>query len=85
MDSSGVIKFDKSSLSKALKERQIDKGTYDSPCMSVCNFSDINDLCQTCYMYKKEKTEWKIANKERKAEMSKVFKQRIEQKGLQGS
>ena len=51
--------YDKSALSAELVKKQKLKGTYDSPCMSVCNYSGPNDECQTCGMYKAEKQEWK--------------------------
>lgn len=57
--------IDKSSLSKNLIEKQKLKGTFDSPCMSVCNYND-SLLCQTCKMYKYEKQEWKVSDEKNK-------------------
>lgn len=48
---------DKTNLSDRLKDLQKDKGTYDSPCMSVCNYK--NGKCQTCKMLTEEKKKWK--------------------------
>jgi predicted Fe-S protein YdhL (DUF1289 family) len=72
--------FDKSSLSLALKETQIGKGTYDSPCMSVCDFNPETDQCATCLMFKAEKTKWKTGSETDKDELAKMFIERIEQK-----
>jgi predicted Fe-S protein YdhL (DUF1289 family) len=65
--------FDKSSLSLALIEKQKAKGTYDSPCLSVCNFNPENDQCQTCNMFKLEKTKWKSASPDEKEELALRF------------
>jgi len=45
-------------LTEVEKARQIAKGTYDSPCLSVCNYND-NGQCQTCGMLQSEKKHWK--------------------------
>jgi predicted Fe-S protein YdhL (DUF1289 family) len=76
------IKFDKSSLSSTLKEIQLEKGTYDSPCMSICDFNSDTDQCQTCLMYKVEKTKWKTGSASEKEALAQIFIKRIEQKGL---
>lgn len=47
--------FPKDSLPAELIEIQKIKGTYDSPCMSICNYAGENEQCQTCSMLKKEK------------------------------
>lgn len=53
--------FDKSSLPKELQEKQKTKKTFDSPCMSVCNFTEVDGvlICGTCQMLREEKIEWK--------------------------
>lgn len=62
--SSTKLYFDKSSLSNELQEIQKIKNTFDSPCMSVCNFSgeDNARICGTCKMLKEEKILWKITD-----------------------
>lgn len=57
---------DKSHLPEHLIQKQKEKGTYDSPCMSVCNYAGEFDQCQTCGMRKLEKVEWKQADHKRK-------------------
>ncbi len=52
----------KKELSPELIEKQKMKGTYDSPCMSVCNYAGEFEQCQTCGMRKSEKIEWKISD-----------------------
>ena len=59
--------FPKDTLPAELVEIQKIKGTYDSPCISVCNYAGENEQCQTCSMLKKEKTlrkEWDQAMKD---------------------
>ena len=46
-------------LSKELKTKQLEKGTFDSPCMSVCNYEGLFKECGTCGMRKAEKSLWK--------------------------
>ena len=50
----------KSNLSEECILKQKMKGTYDSPCLSVCNYDSLTSECQTCFMLKEEKTCWKI-------------------------
>jgi predicted Fe-S protein YdhL (DUF1289 family) len=56
--------FDKSSLPLDLQETQKIKKTFDSPCMSVCNFSGEDEarICGTCNMLKDEKINWKASD-----------------------
>jgi len=35
------------------------KGTLDSPCLSICNYDDLDKICRTCGMIKDEKRRWK--------------------------
>ncbi len=60
------MKIDKSSLSPRLVEKQKMKGTYDSPCMSICDYEGEFFECQTCGMRKEEKQLWKIASQDKK-------------------
>jgi predicted Fe-S protein YdhL (DUF1289 family) len=50
--------FDKSHLPLETQEKQKSKGTWDSPCMSVCNYEGENLLCGTCGFLKAEKPQW---------------------------
>lgn len=68
--------FNKESLSLELIEKQKSKGTYDSPCMSVCNYDDTGQ-CQTCLMFQVEKQKWKVSSDSDKAAMAKTFMERI--------
>ena len=61
--------FDKSHLPEHIQNRQKEKGTYDSPCMSVCNYSLDTDICQTCFMKRAEKVLWKRSDEETKLEL----------------
>jgi predicted Fe-S protein YdhL (DUF1289 family) len=56
------FKFDKSMLSDYLIEKQKAKGTYDSPCLSVCDYNLDTDVCQTCGLIKDEKKLWKVSD-----------------------
>ena len=56
--------MDKSGLPKEVIKKQKLKGTYDSPCMSVCNYSGPDQMCQTCFMLKSEKQTWKNTQSE---------------------
>lgn len=49
-------------LSDALVQKQKEKGTFDSPCMSVCNYEGMFHECQTCHMRKSEKNLWKTGD-----------------------
>ena len=57
---------DEKNLSPELKEKQIAKGTFDSPCMSVCNYDGLFKQCQTCQMRKAEKNLWITADQSMK-------------------
>jgi predicted Fe-S protein YdhL (DUF1289 family) len=46
-------------LTAELVEKQKSKGTFDSPCMSICNYEGLFKQCQTCNMRKAEKSLWK--------------------------
>lgn len=56
--------FDKSNLSEYLQTLQKKKGTFDSPCLSVCNYCPETTVCQTCSMKKAEKILWKQADED---------------------
>ncbi|MEE3079773.1 MAG: hypothetical protein VX341_10590 [Bdellovibrionota bacterium] len=71
------MKIDKSSLSERLVEKQKMKGTYDSPCMSVCDYEGECFECQTCGMRKDEKQLWKISDQSQKSQLLvMIFKRR---------
>lgn len=68
------MKIDKSQLPEHLVEKQKAKGTYDSPCMSICNYAGEEFICQTCMMMKSEKQVWKTADQKTKDELlKKIF------------
>lgn len=50
---------DEKGLNEALTKRQKEKGTYDSPCMSVCDYEGLFNQCRTCKLRKVEKKLWK--------------------------
>jgi predicted Fe-S protein YdhL (DUF1289 family) len=54
--------FDKTNLSDFLIEKQKTKGTFDSPCMSICDYDQDSSVCQTCFLKKDEKRLWKISD-----------------------
>lgn len=60
-------------LSQELIEKQKGKGTYDSPCMSVCNYAGEFMQCQTCGMRQSEKVEWKQSSGSKKRELLKTI------------
>ena len=67
---------DEKNLSDALKEKQKTKGTYDSPCMSVCNYEGLFKDCQTCGMRKAEKELWKQGNDDMKDDILRAINKR---------
>lgn len=69
---------DDKELPEKLKEKQKAKGTYDSPCMSICNYEGLFDQCQTCNMRKVEKKIWKEADGSMKEQILRAIKGREE-------
>lgn len=57
---------DEKELSLNLCEAQKKKGTYDSPCMSICDYQGVFKECATCNMRKAEKKLWKSADQSMK-------------------
>lgn len=53
---------DEKKLTEELKKLQLEKGTYDSPCMSICNYEGLFKECQTCHMRQAEKKLWKTGD-----------------------
>lgn len=53
-------------LPPELIEKQKNKGTYDSPCMSICDYQGLFKQCQTCLMRKAEKSVWKTGDDDMK-------------------
>ena len=51
-------------LSSELVAKQKEKGTFDSPCLSICNYKE--DLCPTCGLKKAEKGLWKMSGESAK-------------------
>ena len=71
---------DEKKLSKALIEKQKEKGTYDSPCMSICNYDGLFKQCQTCQLRKAEKNIWKEGNQEMKETILRSISKRVSPK-----
>lgn len=60
----------KAHLEPRLVEKQKVKGTWDSPCLSICNYMGENFQCPTCGLLKEEKVEWvRSADADRKKEI----------------
>ena len=72
--------YDKYRLSPSLKAIQKEKGTYDSPCLSICDYDPDTSTCQTCSMKKLEKTAWKKADSKAKEILASAINKRISQK-----
>ena len=53
---------DDKQLTPELVQKQQEKGTYDSPCMSVCDYDGVFKQCKTCSMRKSEKNLWKTGD-----------------------
>lgn len=56
-------------LSAKLTEKQKLKGTFDSPCMSICDYDGAYEQCQTCFLRKDEKKLWKSSGPKVKADI----------------
>lgn len=69
--------FDKSSLSPELAEKQKMKGTFDSSCLSICDYDEAG-FCQTCQMNVAEKRVWKVSDQTQKADIIKLVLARQE-------
>lgn len=67
---------DEKKIKKELVEKQKEKGTYDSPCMSICNYEGFFDQCMTCSMRKVEKKIWKKADSSMKEQIMRAIKGR---------
>ncbi len=72
--------FDKSKLSDHLREKQKIKGTFDSPCMSICNYDSATSVCQTCGLMKEEKKLWKVSDDSVKEKIATSVIERTEHK-----
>jgi len=72
--------FDKSMLSDFLVEKQKAKGTFDSPCMSICDYDQETSQCQTCGLIKDEKKLWKISDTPVKEKIAQAVIERISKK-----
>lgn len=71
---------DEKELSEKLIEVQKKKGTYDSPCMSICNYEGLFKQCQTCQMRQAEKNIWKTGNADMKETILRSLSKRIKSK-----
>ena len=68
---------DEKALSESLKELQLGKGTYDSPCMSICNYDGLFKECQTCHLRQVEKKLWKTGNQDMKETILRAVGKRV--------
>ena len=68
---------DEKELSPELVEKQKMKGTYDSPCLSVCNYEGVFHQCQTCFLRKAEKKLWKTGDEDMKSSILRAVRSRI--------
>ena len=66
-------------LSEDLVTKQKEKGTFDSPCMSVCNYEGMFHECQTCHMRKTEKNLWKSGDDGMKSSILRALAKRLSQ------
>tara|TARA_B110000908_G_C10034830_1_gene349085 strand:- start:37 stop:267 length:231 start_codon:yes stop_codon:yes gene_type:complete len=69
---------DEKNLSEELTAKQKMKGTYDSPCLSICDYDEEFEQCQTCFMKKEEKKLWKFSGDEVKKGILEGLAKRIE-------
>ncbi|MBT7609697.1 MAG: DUF1289 domain-containing protein [Bacteriovoracaceae bacterium] len=60
-----------------LIEKQKEKGTYDSPCMSICDYDGLFKQCRTCSMRKAEKNLWKTGDLDMKGSILRAIEKRI--------
>lgn len=68
---------DEKDLPERLIVKQKEKGTYDSTCMSICNYAGEEMICQTCFMKKSEKVIWKTGTKDEKESILKAISDRL--------
>ena len=67
---------DEKKLSPELVEKQKAKGTYDSPCMSICDYEGVFKECQTCHMRMSEKNLWQTGDGIMKSTILNAIKKR---------
>ena len=58
-------------------EKQKAKGTYDSPCMSVCNYEGVFKECQTCHLRQAEKNLWPNGDEQLKGTIIRAITRRV--------
>jgi predicted Fe-S protein YdhL (DUF1289 family) len=63
-------------LTPELIEKQKQKGTYDSPCMSICDYEGLFKQCGTCHMRKAEKNLWKTGDSDMKSSILRAIDKR---------
>jgi predicted Fe-S protein YdhL (DUF1289 family) len=68
---------DDKKLDEELIAKQKMKGTYDSPCMSICDYDGSFEECQTCFLRKEEKKLWKVSCSEVKTKILETLELRI--------
>lgn len=64
-------------LPQRLILKQKEKGTYDSTCLSICNYEGEEMICQTCFMKKSEKVIWKKGSEAEKKNILKAIAERL--------
>jgi predicted Fe-S protein YdhL (DUF1289 family) len=67
---------DDKNLSPELVEKQKSKGTFDSPCFSICNYEGLFKQCGTCKMRKAEKNLWKTGDQDMKGSILRAIVKR---------
>lgn len=71
-----MIVFDKSHLPEHIQKLQKEKGTFDSPCQSICNYCPETTICQTCSMKREEKVLWKQGDEQLKLKLAEKIVER---------
>jgi len=67
---------DDKGLSPELIKKQKEKGTYDSPCLSICDYDGLFKQCATCSMRKAEKKLWKTGDADMKGSILRAVEKR---------
>jgi len=67
---------DEKNLAPEIREKQLAKGTHDSPCLAVCDYDGLFKECQTCHMRMTEKKLWITADSDMKASILRAVESR---------
>lgn len=79
------MKFNKSHMSLKKQMQQRLKGTYDSPCVSICDFDPTSLQCLTCKLLKSEKRSWIKADKKVKSQIKRAVINRVSKRAKECS